>query len=201
MEGQDMTDIDMTEDELDEILDDAALPEVTVPLCVRNDLQQQFEAAEQRLADALQAVNDADSLGGSPGDLEGLAAEIETIRQAMAKRTIKFRFQARDKTRWSRMIAEHPPREDDERDKPLGLNIDTFFTQLIKESTVSPKMTGARWDKLLPTITDGQWDVLTNTLWSLNRQGQLPIPFSAAASRILRNSATASKQRQDSDSL
>lgn len=196
-----MTDISMTEDELDELINDAELPEDTVKLCLRTNLQHEFEAADQRLSDALQSAEAADSLGGGPDDIEALAAEVERIRRKMAASVVTFRFQARDKDRWPELIAEHPPREDNEQDSKYGLNFNSFFGALIRESTISPAMTPARWAKMLKKITDGQWELLTSTLWRLNREQGPSVPFSRAASRILRNSAAASKQRQDSDSL
>lgn len=196
-----MIDTELTEDELDAMIDAAELPEDTVKLCVRTDLQREFEAADARLAAALEADQDADSLGGGGDDIEALAADVERIRQEMAGFVITFRFRARDKDRWPEMIAMFPPREGNEVDSRYGLNFSGFFTALIHESTVSPAMTPARWTRLLKKITDGQWELLTNTLWQLNRRAELPVPFSPAASRITRNSAAASKRLSDSDSL
>lgn len=196
-----MTNTELTDDELDALIDSAELPEDTVRLCVRTDLQREFEAADQRLAAALEADQDADSLGGGSADIEALAADIEQIRQKMAGSVITFRFQARDKDRWPEMIAAFPPREGNEVDSKYGLNFSGLMTALLHESTVSPAMTPARWAKILKKITDGQWELLTNTLWQLNRRAELPVPFSPAASRIMRNSAAASKRQNDSDSL
>lgn len=196
-----MTDTELTDEQLDELLDAAELPEDTVKLCLRTSLQREFEAAEQRLADALQVNDDTDSLGGGPADIETLAADVERIRQQMAAAVVPFRFRALDKTLWPLLIAEHPAREGNEQDAQYGMNFDAFFTALIKKSTVKPAMTPARWDKLLSKITDGQWGTLTAALWALNRSQGPSVPFSAAASRILRNSAAASKRPTDSDSL
>lgn len=179
----------------------AKLPAVTVPLCLRSDLQEQFEAAEQALSAALQVAEDADSLGGGTVDVQALAAEVERIRVEMADEVIEFRFQARDRKRWPRLIAEHPPRPDNEKDVEQGLNFESLMTALIVESTVSPQLDPEDWEALFGAITDGQWELLTNTLWRLNRQQELSVPFSPAASRILRNSAAASKRPSDSDSL
>lgn len=196
-----MTDIQMTEDELDELIDDAELPEDTVKLCLHNSLQREFEAADKRLADALETDRGADSLGGGAADLEVLAAEVERIRQQMAASVVTFRFQARDKDRWPELIAAYPPREGNEADSRYGLHFNAFMTELIQESTISPAMTPARWAKVLKKITDGQWELLTSTLWQLNRKAELSVPFSPAASRIMRNSAAASKRQNDSDTL
>lgn len=192
---------EMTAEELDELIDAAELPEETVKLCLRTDLQREFEAADQRLTDALKADQDTDSLGGGTTDVEALAADVEQIRSKMAASVVTFRFRARDKDRWPELIAEHPPREDNEQDSRYGLNFNGFMTALIRESTISPGMTPARWAKVLKKITDGQWELLTSTLWQLNRKAELTVPFSPAASRILRNSAAASKRQNDSDSL
>jgi hypothetical protein len=196
-----MTTTAMTEAELDELLDSAELPEETITLCLRTQLQRDFEAAEQRLAAALEDIEAADSLAAGSENLEGLAAEVERIRAAMAAASMTFTFQARDKDRWPALIAEHPAREGNELDSRYGLNFQSLMTALIQESTVKPKMTPARWSKVLSKITDGQWELLTTALWQLNRKAEVTVPFSRAASRILRNSAAVSKRLSGSDSL
>jgi hypothetical protein len=183
------------------IIRGAKLPRITVPLCLRTDLQEEFEAAEQALNDAIQANLDDDSLGGGAVDVEALAAEVERIRNDMADAVVPFRFEARSRKRWPRLLAEHPPREGNEDDARFGMHFENFMTVLIKESTVSPVLDAEDWDGLFEAITDGQWELLTSTLWHLNRDQALPVPFSPAASRIRKNSAAALKQRQASDSL
>jgi hypothetical protein len=182
--------------DIDALLDNAKLPERTVELCLRGDLQSAWEHAERQLAAAQRTAGD--SLGGDTPEIEALAARMEDLRAQMAAATVEFTFRALTPRRWAQLLTEHPVGDDaPDRDRMLGINCDTLFPALLIESCAAPAMGQARWDKLLDRITDAQYARLTNTVWMLNR-GEIEVPFSRDASRIHAASASASKPPPDS---
>lgn len=170
----------------------ARLPERTVQLCLRGDLQAEFEDLERQLEEALRVP--ADALEGDAS--VPLAERIEALRQQMLDETVTFRLRAMTRSAWRAFVAEHPPRKDpetgdiDERDQVLLLNVETFYPDLIRRSVFDPELDDSEWALLLDeALTDRQFGVLADAAWGLNRR-DIDIPFSSAASRMTRNSAT-----------
>lgn len=188
----------------------AKLPEDSVPICLRGDLQAQFEQAERELAEAEATRKATDSLAGN--GTRAIAERIEALREEMRENTVEFRFRALHRHVWKALRDRHPPRrkEDgspDERDAFVGVNMDTVFDDLIRSCLVEPQLDEDDWRVLLGdsdeerarleaegkpveegTLTDRQWNQLADCAWTLNR-GEVSVPFSRAASKIV-NSAS-----------
>lgn len=170
---------------LKEKLAAAKLPEKTVPICLRGDLQAEFEELERQLSEAEKKAGD--SLAGSGA--RAIAQKIEALREQMLEHTVEFRLRAMPRPKWKAFVAEHPPRkaEDgsvDERDKWMGINTDTFFDVLVRASIVDPQLDDDDWATLDANLTDRQFDQLSDAAWGLNRR-EVDVPFSRAASKIL----------------
>lgn len=171
----------------------AKLPERTVPICLRGDLAAQFDELERQLAESLRTP--AASLAGD-GSGE-IAERMEELRRQMLDDTTPFRLRAMPKPRWRQFVGEHPPRkgddgEVDERDRIIGVNVDSFYTALIRASVVDPDLDDEDWDALLGddgVLTSRQFDDLADAAWGLNRR-EVDIPFSPAASRMTRGTGT-----------
>lgn len=161
------------------------LPEDKVTICLRGDLQVEFEQLEDRLTKALGSV--ADSLDGT-GAAE-LAEQIEALRRQMEDHSITFTLRAHARPAWKQLLAEHPPRKGDDGaplddDRYVGVNTETFFAALVRSSVVDPELDDDDWRLLLDErLTDRQFDNLSNAAWNLNRR-DVDIPFSRAASKI-----------------
>lgn len=168
----------------------AKLPERTVPICLRADLVAEIEAAERDLTEAQRAPRDSLAAGSR---VRELAERIEALRERMQEHTISFRLRALPRPRWRELIAEHPPRkgEDgsvDERDKYIGVDTSTFYEAMIRACVVEPELDDDDWRILLEdSLTDRQFDELATAAWALNRH-EVDIPFSLAASRVIRSS-------------
>lgn len=165
----------------------AKLPEKTVPVCLRADLVAEFETAERELKERQRVENN--SLNSGVGDL---VDRIESLRAQMKTNTYPFRLRAMPKPAWRKLIAEHPPRRDGdeihESDRLIGINVSTFFEALVRVSVVDPPLSDDEWKKLVEeTLTDGQFDTLSDAAWGLNR-GEVDVPFSRAASSLSRTS-------------
>lgn len=178
--------------------------ETIVPICLRGDLAAELALLERQLADATAAAVAAkpvqDDRLNTPRDprQQELAERIIALQQEMAASTVQFRLRALAPRRWHDLVAEHPPRKAadgsvDDRDRS-GFHADTFWPALVRESVVAPVIDGDTWTLLLEGdedgagLSDGQYDALCTAAWNLNRR-QVDVPFSRAASAILRSSS------------
>lgn len=185
----------------------AKLPEKSVPVCLQADLVAEHEAAERELE---QARTRTGKRLDSGGEVRELSERLAALEAEMAEHTIDFRLRAMPRPKWKAFVAAHPPRkaEDgtvDERDKYIGVNIETFFDVLVRVSVVEPQLDDEDWrilfgdseeqkEKLRAEgkedeieegkLTDRQFDALSDAAWVLNRHG-VDVPFSRAASTIL----------------
>jgi hypothetical protein len=186
----------MNIEELDALLASAKLPETTVPLCLRGDLQAEHETLERQLTD-LRARNSRKLAGGS--DETGLAQRLTALEEQMESSTITLRLRALQRRPWRELVESHPPRKGDEGDKVLGINQSTFLDALIGGCVVEPEMDAERLTTLLDKLSDAQFDKLAAAAWSLNRR-DVGVPFSRTASLITQSSGGTSRQQSDSAS-
>jgi len=174
--------------DIKKMLRQAKLPETTVPVCLRGDLQAEFERLDRALSSDEQQRDD--SLAGDGG--RAVAEQIEALRAEMRGHTVDFRLRAMKRPDWRELMNAHPPRraEDgsvDDRDKFVGVNVETFFAAMVRACVVEPELDEEDWTLLLDeALTDRQFNELSDAAWMLNR-GQVKIPFSPAASKILRS--------------
>jgi hypothetical protein len=176
--------------DIEEILAGAKLPERTVPLCMRGDLQAEFEDLERKLA-AAEAADDG-TLAGNPLARE-IAEQIEALRAQMSEHERTFRFRAKSAREYSDLIALHPP-TDEQRQQGQDTNWDSFPAALIAACAVDPTMTVEQAEKLCGAISYAQWDALFSAAYALNRRA-VDVPFSVTASAILAATAPSSKPR------
>lgn len=178
-------------------------PKANVPLCTNLDLVAEHERLERDLKEAQrQALSDPRENSPVPG----LVAQIQGLEQKMRDHTIEFELQALSKKRFAEIEAAHPPREGNDQDKALGLNLSTGPDAIIAEmgpegsSIVSVTgadgepidFTGADWQSEADGMSNGQWQNFAMAVLRLNR-GTDAAPFSVAASRQTRLSAQSSK--------
>lgn len=178
--------------DVDAILTGARLPEDTVPVCTRQDLVAEWSRLGRELA-AAQVKNAADPrLAG--GDTSALVERMEALRAEVEASTVEFRLRALAPKRWSELVEEHPPRKDDEDDLRMEVNRETFLPELVKRSTVEPKLKEETWQALLDPeselLSRPQWRRLWRACWDLNVK-ELDVPFSVAG--LLRMPASASE--------
>lgn len=171
--------------DVDAILAGARLPERTVPVCLRGDLQVAYEQAEEALAQARRSSGD--SLAG--GGVAAAERHLETIRQEMVDAVLEVRLRALPRARFTELVAAHPPREDVPGDRALGVDETTLFPELVRVSVVDPVLTDEQWARLQEVITDRQWDALATAAWVLNR-GEITVPLSSAASQTPRRTGS-----------
>jgi hypothetical protein len=184
-------------DAFDKLLEQSRLPEATIPLCLRGDLQAQWEELDHRLT-AL--YSDASrKLAGASAEEAELARRIQELEQEMRDSTLTLRLRALERPEWLELVADHPPREDDKGDRMLGFNQKTFFDALVLACLVEPELDEERLSKLMDKLTDAQFQKLTEAAWGLNRR-DVDVPFSSTASHIMTTSAGTSRRQSGSGS-
>lgn len=182
--------------ELDAMLKAAKQPEKTVEVCLRGDLQADWEQLDRELSEL--RTKSAATLAGDPA--EGtLADRIRALEAEMTESTLHLRLRALRRKPWLALLEAHPAREGNDLDKVYNLNVDEFFPALVGKSVVDPVFTPEQLDALLDSITSRQYDVLTEAAWNLNR-ADVSVPFSYTASRITPNSGETSKRQPGSGS-
>ncbi len=143
----------------------AKLPEKTVPICVRGDLQAEYEDLERQLKQA-NAANRG-TLAGTSEDAAAIEELMAALREQMRENTHVFTLRALPKKRWSDLVAQHKPRDEDRR---LDYNGETFPVALIQACCKDPVMTVKEVEELCDEIlTQGQWDALFLAAFLLNR--------------------------------
>jgi len=183
-------------------LKSAKLPERTVDICLRGDLQAEWEDLHRQLADAEAAAAKDKRLAGNTA-VRAIGEQITAVQDQMRADTIVFRMRALGRKGWDALLKQHPPRKDNNEDAQLGYNVDTFMEALIRTCTYSPDdLDDDTWRELLgdndderarlekagkPTedgkLTEWQFAQLQNTALALNVR-KVDVPNSFAASRL-----------------
>lgn len=183
--------------ELDSLLEAARRPEKTVRICLRGDLQAEWEDLNDQLT-KLQAAPGR-KMAGSTDEVE-LARKVTELEAEMDKTTLPLTLRALPRHEWMKLVRAHPERDGNDEDKTLGVNADTFFDDLIIQSVVGPEgLTEEKVSQLLDSMSGAQYEKVSTAAWFLNRK-DVDTPFSPHASRIMQSSAEASKQPSDSGS-
>lgn len=152
----------------------AKLPEKTVPLCLRGDLQSEYEGLERELKHAKNA--NAGTLAGTSEDAKALEELMSGLREQMRENTHVFTLRGLPKKKYSDLVAKHPARDEDRMNR-LDHNAETFPTVLIQACCIDPVMTLTEVEELCDEIlTQGQWDALFIAAYLLNRSDvEVPI--------------------------
>lgn len=181
-------------EQLDNLLNSARLPESTVTVCLRGDLQAEWERLNAKLAELRAAPGRKMTDNAEASDV---AARIREIEGQMKGATLELTLRALPRRDWLRLLRDHPPRKSDEGDKALGFNTETFFDALIPRSIVSPELNEDQVSRLMDALSSAQYDKLLETAWSLNRR-DVSVPFSPLASLTAGSTDGRSGQRSAS---
>ena len=82
----------------------AALPERTILLCLRGDLDSQDRDLAKHASEV--KLKGATSLEGS--GVDALASQLDALRQQMTDESIELKLRAMTKRRWDELVAAHP---------------------------------------------------------------------------------------------
>lgn len=177
-------------DDFDKILASAKLPEKDIPLCLRSDLQEQWEKLNAQLDEPV--AGETPTLAGNSPNVT-LATQVRELEAEMEGSMVTLTLRAMERNKWWELVAAHPPRDGVYGDTVQGFNGATIWDDLIADSLVEPKLDKPRVTALLDKLTSGQMDRVAGEAWALNRRDTRSVPFSLTASRIIHSSDGTSK--------
>jgi hypothetical protein len=193
------------------LLGEDARPEKIVRLCLRGNLQAEWDELKAQYDAG--PDDEAQALLVERANKRRIAEQMARVEAEMRAGTVPFRLRALPRRRsqgmpaeqvaWDELVAKHPPRKDangkvNVEDLRAGFNTDTFWDPLVRASVVDPELTDEQWGQLDAKLTEAQYQTLMLTALHLNR-GEIDVPFSRAAS-IVRNFDAGSRRQSDSAS-
>lgn len=190
-------------EEFDKILEAAQMPEKEIPLCLRGDLQAEWDRLDAEIRADLEIRKEQKSAtlaAPNPEPDSEMSARIRALEAEMARAMVTLKLRAMSRHEWFALTAAHPPREGVYGDRMQGFNGASIWDDLIAETILQPKLDKPRVTALLDKLTPGQIDRVANEAWALNRRDTVSVPFSSAASRIIPSSGGTSKPPPDSAS-
>lgn len=176
----------------DEMRKRGRLPERSVDICMRGDLVAAHEQLEEEL-EAVQRGPDANT-GIEGGEAMDIAGKLRAVEDLMREETYRFRLRALPKREYRALKAKHPPRKGDDgdvvdQDLLFDVNMETWQEPLVRACLVDPVLDDTAWAETVEVLSDRQYEQLVLAAVKANRTG-VDIPFSRAASNLLRTSAT-----------
>jgi hypothetical protein len=161
------------------LIREAKLPERVVHICLRLDLVHRYEELSAQLSTIKEKYKD--SLGVEE-DAVPVQNEMTALEEEMRAATVSFTLRALSRPRFRALLAEHPPRKDDDGQVLaadwMGVNTATFYGVLIRRATIEPVLDEETWTLLLEEkLTDRQYDGLAEAAWDLCRD-KVDLPFS-----------------------
>lgn len=169
-----------------ELIQNARPAERTLPLCMRGDLQAEWEELHRQLEE-LGKTAGRDSLNPPPAAVE-LRERILAVQEEMAAGTVVFRVRAMGKKAYNEAVTNNPPRPGNAFDNEphVGYNIEAVEREQVRQGIVFPELDDATFAHLEDTLTQWQWGQLVRTANEVNL-GPVTVPFSLAVSPPPRN--------------
>lgn len=162
---------------VDEVLASARRIERTASVCLRADLQAEWDELLDELGTLVTASGELleDDSEGSMGETSGRARVMEinrrmsVLRREMAANTWRPRFRAMPSDEWAPFL---------KKERPKGENADMgpFFDLLIAETSIDADLTLEKVRELRKVLSDPAMGELTSTAWAANTAGGIDVP-------------------------
>lgn len=171
---------------IDELIATAQPRTEEVRVCARGDL---VEAHGQAVLELQAAINDDDSLAGSP-KVTAAAERVKAIEDELEASTVTFRLQSVSRQTWANLLAKYPPSKEQRR---AGQDHDPekFPVAAVAACVVEPDLSPAQAEQLAARLPFGEWTKLWLAALSLNVMG-MPAPKLAAATELLQANGASS---------
>ncbi len=166
----------------------------TVKACLRGDLLAEHDRLEEALAEARRLDDKELRHAQAPH----IAAQLEEIEEQIDAAAIPFTFTAIGQKAWTDLLVQHRPGDED-KTEGYEFNPLTFPQAAIAASASDPEMTEAQAQQLFEILNFGQWQQLWSGCLAANVEGT-SVPFSRAASAVLRGYETKSKAPSTTES-
>ncbi len=108
-------------------------------------------------------------LATETADWADLAQQYDALAEQAAERAWKVTLTALPRLEWKRMVANHPPREDNRSDAAVGVNEDTLPDELVPASVATIDPDPGDRGRFLSALNDVQFEHLYLTAFALNR--------------------------------
>lgn len=154
---------------IEELLEQAQLPQKTASICIRTDLVARWEELH---AEFKQADTEAKSLG-EPSPRAAIARELQELQEQLNQHRVTFTFEALPTGEYSQLLEQHPGQGSKK------LNTDTLLPALLARCCINPVMTEQQATALVAKLSLGQADELFTAAWNVN-QSTVDIPFDAS---------------------
>lgn len=181
--------------DIESIIDDAEPAETEVRLCIKGNLRSRYDRLEAQLGGITET---AASLAGDTNKAR-IAAEMAELVEQMHTWQRSFTLRAVTPRRaWRNLVAKRPVKTPDLTDEQYADLYHPWVCGIVAASAAEPAMTAEQVERLADKLSDGDWQRLANAAWSVNDDSR-DIPFSVAASALLRSSGARSRQPEPSD--
>lgn len=139
-------------------------PERAVPICMRGDLQADYEVLEHDLASALVAEA-GDRMGDGP-EVADCKARMAALGEEIKAATLIFRMRGLSQPEHIAIEEAHPARDGNEKDRERGFNIEAVESAITRAACVFPPLTPEQWDVIDATFTVWQKSQLAGAAYS-----------------------------------
>lgn len=163
---------------------------VTVPLFDPDDMAE-IERLRADVAVAVAAHDGPKRRGDSPTPAAAAKAYDDFVNEA-TERAVKVELQALPRKKWRSLVAAHPPRPDNEDDKPWGWNVESFGDEMVPASIISPALSETALEEFLDSLNDATFERIYMAAIELNR-GTAPDPKADMSYRLSQISSETSK--------
>lgn len=180
--------------------------EVMVELCLRPDLLEEWEAAQQRLSEAL--VDDGAkgrlSSGGTSAASKKRAAEVVAIEVRIEEVAARFYLRGMPKDEWRALCDNHPPRKGNDMDFMAGYDRDGVADAAVRACMYDPIFEDCTelgcdhekcgsWQAFIKFINPSEWIELRKGATEANA-AVVDAPKSELASRTLARRGSTSRR-------
>lgn len=134
-------------------------------------------AAQEKMLAELQRhiAGTAPTRANAETTLAEATRKYDEFMDAAVERGITLTVTAIPRRRYRALVADHPPRPDNEADAEYGFNVDTFPDALVPECIANEFPSIADRDALLDSLSDGQWNRVSSAAVAVN-QGDILDP-------------------------
>lgn len=185
------------------------LAEGSTLICLRPDLLDGWEEAHAALAEAEDALTQAqqentstarlgqkgtDEIRALTAERRELAEKVADFEKQIDESQVRFTFRAMPKDEWSELCDQYPPRDSNMIDQMAGYDRTAVAESAVRETLVDPVFEDCEkegcahadcgsWQQLVTVLNPTEWDELKSTCNRVN--GMFTPPKSQLASRIL----------------
>lgn len=182
--------------DIESIIDDAEPAEATVVICVKGSLRSEYDLLEAQLNDMSHVV--VTSLAGS-GPASEIAERLAEVSEQMRAYERPFKLRAVAPRRaWRNLLAKRPLKTPGMDDEAYADVYHPWLCTVVAKTVAVPASSPEQIERLADKLSDGDWQKLANAAWRVNDDSR-EVPFSAAASVLIRSSGAKSKQPDPSE--